>query len=150
MRIVFSLFMTLCIGSLAFAQVNTPTVSSSGTYYLLEAERGMNNQPTKTKFFEFGENNGTQLLAISACKQCMPAIYTYQETDSNDLGFPIYFNNMGLYVFTYDAESFVIIMPNPNSPNDWTNFAFSNFYSKSKAKVEAMNKAKIKVFIEAL
>lgn len=119
-------------------------------YHLLEAERGIDNQPTHTKLVEYGAHNGTKLLAIAACEKCIPAIYSYQADDSESLGVTTYYNSNGLFVFEYDFESFVIIMLNPSAEDDWINFAFSNFYSKSKSKVDAMSQQKIKDFIETI
>jgi hypothetical protein len=38
-------------------------------------------------------------------------------------------------------------MPNKKENVEWTDFTFSNFYSKNKVKVAEMNKQKIKEFI---
>ena len=148
--IVISVCLTLSTTTLLSQEEAVLSTAINGTYHLLEAERGMNNGQTKTKIFEYAEHNGKKLLAISACEKCMPAIYSYQEADSKDLETLVFYNAMGLYVFAYDHESFVMIMPSPDSPEDWTNFAFSNFYSKSEAKVSAMTKDKIKLFVQNL
>jgi hypothetical protein len=117
------------------------TASINGTYHLLEAERGVT-----TKLFEFGEHNGEPLLLIAACKQCIPGSYTQQKEASEELGRAVFYNTAGLYVFQYDVESFVMIMIDPKAEN-WTDFYFSNFYSKNKLKVAGMSKEKIKEFI---
>jgi len=115
--------------------------SVDGTYHLLEAERGVT-----TKVFEFGEHNNVKLLAIAACKKCMPAVYTYKAEESKELDRLVFYNSTGLYLFQYDEESFVMIMINPKAEH-WTDFYFSNFYSKIKSKVASMSKEKIKKFI---
>ncbi|MBC8753916.1 hypothetical protein H2O64_04490 [Kordia sp. YSTF-M3] len=123
------------------AQSSNPTESINGTYHLLEAERGVN-----TKYFEFGEHNAVKLLLIAACKQCVPGSYKYQKEASEELGIAVFYNATGLYVFQYDEESFVMIMIHPKAES-WTDFYFSNFYSKNKSKVVVMSKEKIKAFI---
>ena len=116
----------------------------NGTYNLLEAERGINNKPTNSKIFEFGEHNNLKLLAIAACKKCIPAVYTYQEEESKKLDIPVYFNSMGIYIIGYDNESFVaVLVTNKLGDGEWNNFSFANFYSKSKLKTATMNKEKI-------
>jgi len=125
-----------------FSQSAIPSDKINGTYHLLESERG-----TKTKLFEYGQHNDAKLLLIAACKQCMPGTYTYQKEPSEELGRAVFYNSMGLYVFQYDDESFVMIMLNVTEDVEWTDFYFSNFYSKNKAKVQTMSKEKIKEFI---
>lgn len=133
----------LCLFSISlFSQSAIPSKAINGTYHLLEAERGV-----KTKIFEYGEHNATKLLLIAACKQCIPGTYTYQKDASEELGRAVFYNSSGLYVFQYDDESFVMIMLNVTEDVEWTDFYFSNFYSKNKAKVKAMSKEKIKAFI---
>ncbi len=134
----FSFLTAICYGQ-------TDLSSYNGQYYLLEAERGATQ-----KFFEYGEHNGKKILLIASCQKCLPASYHYLEGDSEDVGIPIFFNKIGLYILGYDKESFVMIMPNPNDPENWTNFAFSNFYSKNANKVKMMSKTKIADYIKKL
>ena len=141
MRLLPFFLIVLFIPSLTFSQDASPTKAINGTYHLLEAERGV-----ETKLFEFGEHNGVKLLAIAACEKCMPAVYTYKADESKELGRTVFFNATGLYVFRYDEESFVMIMIDPNA-DVWTDFYFSNFYSKNKIKVDSMSKQKLKDFI---
>lgn len=133
------------------AQDALPTETINGEYHLLEAERGVNNQPTQTKLFEFGEKNGVKLLGVAACEKCMPAVYTYQEKDSKRLGVPVFFNSTGLYALSYDKDSFVIVMVTSKIENgNWSKFLFSNFYSKDKSKVTGMTKAKAETYAASL
>ncbi|AXG71439.1 hypothetical protein KORDIASMS9_03696 [Kordia sp. SMS9] len=125
-----------------YSQSAVPTDKINGTYYVLEAERGAN-----TKIFEYGQHNNAKLLLIAACKQCIPGTYTYQKEASEELQRAVFYNSTGLYVFQYDDESFVMIMLNASEDAEWTDFYFSNFYSKNKAKVKNMSKEKIKKFI---
>ena len=132
----------LLVFSIQLSSQNTkPTESINGTYHLLEAERGVN-----TKLFEYRQHNDAKLLLIAACKQCMPGTYTYKKDASKELDRAVFYNTTGLYVFQFDDESFVMIMINPKAEN-WTDFYYSNFYSKSKSKVSDMSKEKIKKFI---
>lgn len=136
----------LFITSVVFAQQEITPEAINGTYHLFMEERGVSG-PTKTKLIQFGENNGTKLLAIAACEKCMPAIYTYQEAESEQIGIPVFFNSTGLYVFGYDTDSFVTVMVTSKlGDKTWANFAFSNFYSKSKSKVETITKSKIEAY----
>lgn len=126
-----------------FSQSAVPTEKINGIYHLLEAERGV-----KTNVFQYATHNGTQLLLIAPCKRCMPGTYTYQKEPSEELGRAVFYNSSGFHVFQYDEESFVIIMLNVTTKDaEWTDFYFSNFYSKNKAKVKSMSKEKIKEFI---
>ncbi len=131
-----------------FAQENNSTKNKSGTYYLLESERfGVNVEKTKTKLFQFGENKGTKLLAIAACEKCIPAVYTYQEADSNKLGVPVYFNSSGFYIIGYNENSFVnVLVTSKLGDKVWSSFSFSNFYSKNITTVNNMTKEKIETY----
>ncbi|WP_407557324.1 hypothetical protein [Winogradskyella sp. 4-2091] len=142
MKTICYYLLLLFIPNLISSQGSMPTKERNGTYYLLEAERGAD-----TKMFEFGEHNGVQLLAVAACAKCMPGVYRYQEEDSKEVGVAIFYNKLGLYMIAYDDESFVMVMPSIKEGEDWTDFTFSNFYSKSKSKVDAMSKEKIKTYI---
>jgi len=143
---LFYLLLILCMNAL-FAQIEHPTEAINGTYHLLEGERGIGNKPTKTKFFQYGLLGDTKVLAVAACGKCMPAIYKYKEEYSKELGVPVFFNDYGLFLITYDTESFVMIMHANKEGADWTDFSFSNFYSKNNAKVNAMTQQKIKEYI---
>jgi len=119
----------------------------NGTYHLFEAERGVNNKLTKTKLIEYGENNGTKLLAIAACEKCMPAVYTYKKEKSKELKRKVFYNSSGIWVMEYDADSFVLFMSNPNAIVQKDDLLYSNFYSKSESKVRKMSKKKVEDFI---
>ena len=124
--------------------------SVNGKYHLFEPERGVSG-PTKTKFIEFGENNGTKLLGVAACEKGMPAVYTYQEEDSKRLGIPVFFNSTGLYVLGYDKESFVIVLVTSKiGDKPWEAFAFSNLYTKNIVTAKMITKTKIEAYAKAL
>ncbi|NMH88528.1 hypothetical protein [Flavivirga algicola] len=138
----------VCSSSVGFSQEKLPDQSINGTYHLLFAEQG---SETKTKLFQFGENNGVKLLAIAACEKCIPAIYTYQPEASKKLGVRVFLNNLGLYVIGYDEESFIIVLVKNKLGNGvWNDFSFSNFYSKNKGLVKSMTKEKIKAYAISL
>lgn len=147
MKFILSLLLLFGATDL-IAQQNISTENMNGVYHLLVAERGAaNGGTTNEKLIQFGENNGTKLLAIAACEKCMPAVYTYQEDDSKRLGMPVFFNSSGLYVLEYDEDSLVtVLVTNKLGDGEWTDFSFSNFYSKNEAKVNAMTKEKIEAY----
>ncbi|CAM1354371.1 hypothetical protein [Tenacibaculum insulae] len=147
MKTILKLIIILLTPFALFSQ-NEPTEAINGKYYLLEAENGIGREQTKEKLFQFGMFGKDKVLAIAACpKKCMPAIYKYKEDESKQLGFPVFYNDYGLFVFTYDKDSFVIVKMSNKKDAGATDFSFSNFYSKSKAKVATMTKEKIKDFV---
>ena len=147
MKTFLKYFIVLFSPYLLFSQSEIPTEAINGTYHLLEGERGIGNKQTKTKIFQYGLLGDKKVLAVAACGKCMPAIYTYQAEESKLLALPVFFNDIGLFVIAYDAESFVMIKLSNNADTDWTDFSFSNFYSKNKAKVNKMTQQKIKEYI---
>ncbi len=147
MKTLLKYFFIVLTPYFLFSQNEIPTKTINGTYHLLEAERGIGNKPTKTKTFQYGMFGRDKVLAIAACKKCMPAMYKYKEDESKQLGFPVFYNDYGLFVFTYDEDSFVIVKISNKKDADATDFSFSNFYSKTKSKVDSMTKKKIKDFI---
>lgn len=138
-------YFLLFISGIFYGQITTE--ANNGTYHLLEEERGMGNKKTKTKIFQYGALGETKVLAVAACGRCSPALYKYLEEESKTLGRSIFYNKIGLYFIAYDVNSFVIIMPTNKKDKNWSDFTFSNFYSKDKSKVEGMTKQKIKDFI---
>lgn len=59
----------------------------------------------------------------------------------------MFFNTFGLYVIGYDNESFIIIFVDKElGTGVWTKFGFSNFYSKSKAKIDQITREKVEAF----
>ncbi|MEO9806365.1 MAG: hypothetical protein ABJF04_24100 [Reichenbachiella sp.] len=127
----------------AHAQSGVATTAINGDYQLLEAERSAQG-PTKIKKMEYGEVNGQKMLAALGCeKGCIPAVYSYQEEASKQLGIPVFFNSYGLYMITYDEDSFVSCAPGtPLGKAVWDKFSYVNFYSKDDKKVADMTKQK--------
>lgn len=145
MILKIKLIALVLLTSNCFSQSVNPSKEINGKYHLLDAERGV-----KTKIFEYGAHNGTKLLLVASCKKCIPAVYKYQENDSKEVGVPIFYNSIGLFMFGYDKDSFVMVMPSNKSDGDWASFSFSNFYSKDQSKVNSMTKENIKEYIRQL
>lgn len=133
-----------------FAQSKTPTEAINGKYYLMAAEKGIGSEMTKEKLFQYGVWGEDKVLVVAACERCSPAMYKYKKTESDQMGVPVFYNAIGLYMITYDDESFVMMVPANKNSKDWTDFTYSNFYSKSKLKSDAMTKEKIVDFIKTL
>ena len=145
------LLLPFLFGAIILNCQNKIDKSFNGKYYTLEAEKGVDNKPSKIKYVELGENNGKKMLAVAACEKCMPAIFSYKPDESKIYKRSIFFNYFGLYAIAYDEESFIIIqVSNKLGAGVWSKFAFSNFYSKSKTKVDAMTKQKLEDFARKL
>ena len=138
-KIVLGIF--LCSLGAVFGQ-NTAAATNNidGVYSLLFVER----DGAKKKLIQLAENNGSKVLAIAACPNCMPALYAYEPEESERIGKPVYFNEIGLYVITYDAESFAIVML---SAKEGENFSYVNFYSKNQSTVKSMTKEKVEAYV---
>ncbi len=121
---------------------SAPSTSINGNYTAVKAERGTTG-PSKEKIIQYGENNGIKFLAIAACERCMPAVFTYNKEYSKVLGKPAFNNNIGYYIFTYDEDSFVLILISTMGDEL---IKFSNFYSKDALKARAMNASKVNDF----
>ncbi|WP_106792232.1 hypothetical protein [Aquimarina sp. Aq78] len=110
--------------------------------HLLEPSR----DGKKQQILQIGENNGVKLLAMASCKQCMPAVYTYNPEASKASGKTIY-GTSGIYVIPYDENSYVSVAP--KSPavaigeGIWETFLYANFFSADKAKIASMTKKKV-------
>ncbi|WP_299108976.1 hypothetical protein [uncultured Tenacibaculum sp.] len=144
---IFKYILLFILPFTVYTQNEKPTKAIDGVYHLLERERTIGNKQTKTKFFQYSLLGTTKVVAVAACKKCIPAIYKYQEAESKELNRPVFYNNIGLFLISYDQESFVMVMPANKQGSDWTDFAYSNFYSKNSSKVASMSQKKIKDFI---
>ena len=137
-KIVLGIFLS-SVG-VFYGQDVAETKNVDGMYHLLFVER----DGAKNKVIQLAENNGSKILAIAACAKCMPALYAYEPEESERIGKPVYFNKIGLYVITYDSESFVIVMLSAKEGED---FSYLNFYSKNQATVKSMTKEKIANYV---
>lgn len=140
-------FCFLAISCVTFAQDMSKLEVWNGEYHLMTAERSVmpGKQGTSLKQLQVVENNGTVMLATSECEKCTPSIFTYQKSESEKLGRPVFFNSMGLYMIAIDDTSFLYCMTRTKlGGGEWTALPFSNFYSKEKSDVEAMTAEKLK------
>ena len=137
----------ICSPAIIFAQYTTPTEALTGTYYLLESERGIGNKQTNTKVAQYAKWGDDYVMAVAACEKCMPAIYKSKKEYSDELKTAVFYNDYALFLIFYDEESFIIMKPSNKEGAAFTDFSFSNFYSKSKAKVAAMSQEKIKEYL---
>ncbi len=112
---------------------------SQSYYFLMEPSRDGKNE----QILQLGENNGTKILAMASCAQCMPAVYTYNASASNAASMEVY-GVSGIYVIPYDGNSYIAVAP--KSPlvglgeGVWQTFQYSNFFSKDRSKVKNMTK----------
>lgn len=81
----------------------------NGVYQLAIPQRSAAGQTQKLKV-EFGEMNGQKILATSACARCPGAGYKMQNEASRELGRPVFYNSMGIYIIAYDENTFVAVM----------------------------------------
>lgn len=130
-----SLLLLVCsMTTFAFSQVTETSHIIDGSYKALQPERGISG-PSKDKEVQLITNNNTKMVAIAACVECMPAVFTYNKEYSSQAKTSIFNNNMGYYVIRYDENSFVIVLL---SVQGESLFSFSNFYSKDIRKVNGM------------
>ncbi|OUS02840.1 hypothetical protein A9Q86_01970 [Flavobacteriales bacterium 33_180_T64] len=147
MKTLLKYLIVLLTPCLLFSQKEAPTEAINGTYHLMTAERGIGNKQTKTQLFQYTKWGKDNVLVVAACERCSPVLYTYQKEDSEAMGISVFYNAIGLYMFTYDEESFIMMVPANKESTDWTDFTYSNFYSKSRVKAEAMTPQKIVDYI---
>ena len=120
-----SLFMTS--SSQAFEL--TPT-NVNGIYLLAIPERSASGQTQKLQV-EFGNINGQTLLATRACPRCPAASYKLLDDVTKELGRPVFFNSMGIYIIAYDENTFVSVMADGQlGKKVWRQIAYANVYSK--------------------
>ena len=150
MKTFFKYLVLLLTPCMLFSQYKEPTEAINGKYYLMDAEKGIGSKMTKEKLFQYGEWGQDKVLVVAACERCSPAMYKYKKEDSEAMEVSMFYNAVGLYMFMYDDESFVMMVPANKNSTDWTDFTYSNFYSKNKEKAAAMTKQKIIDFISTL
>lgn len=121
--------------------------NSADKYNTLEAERSPAGGTTKTLIIQEADDKGKKVLVAKACSDCTPLIYKHQEEPSKTLGVQVYFSSAGMYLLEYDAESFVVVMPDKQlGKAPFGKLRFSNFYSKNSATVKTMTKAKAEAY----
>ena len=123
--LIYSLFTALA----AQAFELTPE-KVNGIYLLATPERSAGGQTQKLQI-EFGEMNSQKILATQACPRCPAAGYKLQDEVSNELGRPVFFNSMGIYIIAYDENTFVSVMADGElGKMIWSEITYSNVYSK--------------------
>jgi hypothetical protein len=102
----------------------------NGIYLLATPERSVGGQTQKLQI-EFGDMNGQKILATQACPRCPAAGYKLQGEISKELGRPVFFNSMGIYIIAYDDNTFVSVMADGElGKMIWSEITYTNVYSK--------------------
>ena len=129
------------LSALAFSFELTPALSN-GIYELAQPERSAAGQTQKLQI-EYGEMNGQKVLVAASCPKCPAAGYRLLETESNELGRPVFFNTMGIYIIAYDATTFVSVMADGQlGKKIWQNLAYANVYNKQGTQGITLDAAK--------
>ncbi|TQV71006.1 hypothetical protein FLL45_22015 [Aliikangiella marina] len=112
-----------------------------GSYFLGTPERG------KTKVeMDFG-NLGNKVVLAVGCKGCPTATYSFLKEESSTLGVATFFNTIGLYVFQYDENSWVVVQPDGQLGRKvWNKIGHANIYSKDANKAKSVARADIEKF----
>lgn len=128
-------------------KIGNKLTSAKGGYHLLEAERSPAGGTTKTLIIQEADDKGQKVMVSKACNNCTPLIYRHQEEPSTTLKIPVYFSAAGMYLLGYDAESFVVVMPDKQlGKAPFGKLRFSNFYSKNSETIKTMTKAKAEAY----
>ncbi|MCO7225110.1 hypothetical protein [Pleionea sp. CnH1-48] len=139
----------LCLLTIMTAQIwgdESKLSALTGTYHLKQPERSPAGQ-TSQLAIEYGQLNGKKVLVTKACNQCPPAVYSYQEEPSNTLGFPVFFNSMGLYVLAYKPGTLINLLADAQLGNKpWKHFRYINIYSQSKSTLSTLTLEQAKSF----
>jgi len=102
----------------------------NGIYLLATPERSAAGQTQKLQV-EYGEMNGQKMMATKACPRCPGAGFKMLDEPTKELGRPVFFNSMGIYIIAYDANTFVSIMADGElGKKVWSTIAYANVYSK--------------------
>ena len=101
----------------------------NGVYQLAQPERSAAG-PTQKLTIEYGEMNGQTVLVTASCPKCPAAGYRLLETESKELGRPVFFNSSGIYVMAYDANTFVSVMADGQlGKKIWQKVVYANVYN---------------------
>jgi hypothetical protein len=144
-----SLFIcSLLITLVAHAFELTPE-AVNGVYLLATPERSAAGQ-TKKLQIELGEMNGQQYLATQACPRCPAAGFKMQDEAAKELGRPVFFNSIGIYIIAYDENTFVSVMADgPLGKKEWSTIAYANVYSKQGTPTISLDAGKVFVLAES-
>lgn len=114
----------------------------NGIYQLAIPERSAGG-PTQKLQVEYGEMNGQKMMATQACPRCPAAGYKLQDDASNELGRPVFFNAMGIYLIAYDENTFVSVMADaPLGKEAWSKIVYANVYSKQGTPTISLEQGK--------
>lgn len=142
------LAVSVCLTTFSFAFELSPE-QTNGIYQLAQAERSAAGQ-TKKLQLEYGEMNGQTVLVAASCPRCPPAGYRLLETETAELGRPVFFNSMGIYVIAYDATTFVSAMADaPLGKKIWQKLAYANVYNKQGTQGISLDAGKQFVMAES-
>ena len=121
----------------------------NGIYQLAIPERSAGG-PTQKLQVEYGEMNGQKMMATQACPRCPAAGYKLQDDASNELGRPVFFNAMGIYLIAYDENTFVSVMADaPLGKEAWSKIVYANVYSKQGTPTISLEEGKEFVLAES-
>jgi len=121
----------------------------NGIYQLAIPERSAGG-PTQKLQVEYGEMNGQKMMATQACPRCPAAGYKLQDDASNELGRPVFFNAMGIYLIAYDENTFVSVMADaPLGKKAWSKIVYANVYSKQGTPTISLEEGKEFVLAES-
>ena len=124
------------------AQYKQASKKIDGKYTTFFAEKGVKGM-SHEKLIQYSEMGDKKMIAIAACEQCFPAIYSYNEEQSKESDRLVHYNSLGIYLVQYDTDSFVVVMPSIQANKD---FEYINFYSKNKSTVAQMTQKKLEAF----
>lgn len=125
-----SLFICSLLAAFASQALVLTPEKVNGIYQLATPERSAAGQTQKLQV-EFGEMNGQKIMATQACPRCPAAGYKMLEEASNELGRPVFFNSMGIYIIAYDENTFVSVMADGQlGKKVWSKITYANVYSK--------------------
>jgi len=121
----------------------------NGIYLLAIPERSSAGQTQKLQV-EFGEMNGQKIMATQACPRCPAAGYKLQNDATKELGRPVFFNSMGIYIIAYDENTFVSVMADGQlGKKAWSKIAYANVYSKQGTPTISLEAGKQFVLAES-
>lgn len=121
----------------------------NGVYQLAQPERSAAGQ-TQQLQVEYGVMNGQTVLVTASCPKCPAAGYRLLETESKELGRPVFFNSLGIYILAYDANTFVSVMADGQlGKKIWQNLAYANVYNKQGTQGITLEAAKQFVIAES-
>lgn len=136
--IIISLF--VLAGSAQSVSLSPETVN--GMYHLTVPERGQ-----KKVLVQYGQLGGKTVIAVAACKKCVPMIYSYLDEESKTLGESIFYSSAGLYLFYSKQGNFIVVQPDGVLGRKiWKNIRHANLYSKSQSTAQGVPIASLKKY----